>query len=140
MPVISAKEIPGYIVPKPNERELKIILAPQLNNYDKATVLLSLIPPGSTTGLHKHDFSDEIMYVITGEGVAVEIVNGKSETIKIRSGDVIKTTAGTMHEIKNAGGTMLELFCVFIPPLPATGVIAEALNKAKEYLKHYKSK
>ncbi|MEM3863984.1 MAG: cupin domain-containing protein [Metallosphaera sp.] len=132
MPVINAKEITGYLVPKPAERELKIVLAPQLVNYDKATILLSLIPPGSSTGLHQHG-SDEIMYIVSGEGEAVEIINGKETVTKVKPGYVIETTSGIQHEIKNTGSTTLELFAVFIPPLPAAGAIAEAINKAKEY-------
>ncbi len=132
MPVINAKEITGYLVPKPAERELKVVLAPQLGNYDKATILLSLIPPGSSTGLHQHG-SDEIMYVVSGEGEAIEIVEGKQTVTKIKPGYVIRTTPGIQHEIKNTGSTTLELFCVFIPPLPTAGAVAEAINKAKEY-------
>jgi len=132
MPVINAKEITGYLVPKPAERELKVVLTPQLGNYDKATILLSLIPPKSSTGLHQHD-SDEIMYVVNGEGEAVEIVEGKKIIAKVKPGYVIQTTPGVQHEIKNTGSITLELFCVFIPPLPTAGIIAEAINKAKEY-------
>jgi len=132
MPVINAKEISGYLVPKPAERELKVVLAPQLGNYDKATVLLSLIPPGSGTGLHQHG-TDEIMYVVRGEGEAVEIVEGKRVVTKVKPGYVIQTAPGVQHEIRNTGSTTLELFCVFIPPLPMAGAVAEAINKAKEY-------
>jgi len=78
MPIINAREVTGYLVPKPAERELKVkvVLTPQLGNYDKATILLSFIPPGSSTGLHQHD-SDEIIYVVSGEGEVVEIVEGE---------------------------------------------------------------
>ena len=132
MPVINAKEITGYLVPKPAERELKVVLAPQLENYDKATILLSLIKPGSSTGLHQHS-SDEIMYVVSGEGEAVEIIDNKEIISKVKPGYVIKAVAGVQHEIRNTGSTTLELFCVYIPPLPMAGVVAEAINKAKEY-------
>lgn len=136
MPVINAKEIPGYLAPKPNEREMRAVLAPELGNYDKATVALVQFPPGGSTGLHKHDYSDEVIYIASGEGEAIEIVEDKEIITRIKPGCVIVIKAGTPHLVKNTSSAILEAFCLFIPPIsPPTGILAEAINKAKEHFK-----
>lgn len=136
MPVINTRELPGFLVSKPYEREIKAVLAPELSNYDKATAILVSMPPGGSTGLHKHDSSDEIIYVVSGEGELVEVIEGREATTIIKPYHVIVIRAGTPHMVSNKGPSKLEAFCIFIPPLsPPTGIIAEAINKVKEYLK-----
>jgi mannose-6-phosphate isomerase-like protein (cupin superfamily) len=103
-------------------------------------VLLSIIPSGSSTGLHKHDTSDEIMYVVMGKGIATEIINDKEIKDQVMPGDIIFATKNIMHKIENTGDTSMELFCVYIPSLPATGNILEAINKAKEYFEEKNKK
>ncbi|MEM3871522.1 MAG: cupin domain-containing protein, partial [Nitrososphaeria archaeon] len=132
MVVISSFNIPGVKVPPPFSRELKVVLDPQIGNYDKATILLSYIEPNNSTGLHVHS-SDEIMYVVNGEGEAVEVKEGVKKVEKVSDGFIIYAPKNVEHEIKNLGGEKLVLFCVYIPGLKATGYLGEAIKAAKEY-------
>lgn len=58
----------------------KAILAPQLSNCDKATVIYVVVPPGGATDPHIHKASDEIIYVVSGEGEFIEEAHGGRST------------------------------------------------------------
>jgi len=58
------------------------------------------LPPGAESGKHTQS-GNEIVYIQSGE-VTVEI-NGKSETIK--PGEAFTTSAGQVHNVKNASTT-----------------------------------
>ncbi|NIM45091.1 MAG: cupin domain-containing protein [Nitrososphaeria archaeon] len=126
--IVETEDIPGAKVPEPNERVLKVVMSPEIGNYEKLTVLVSIISPGNSTGYHTHG-SDEIMYVATGRGEGV--VDG--ETKKIRVDSLIYAAKGVKHEVKNAGDETLKLICFYSPPIKPAGYFEEAINKAKEY-------
>lgn len=120
---------PAVKAAPPNERYLKMIASPQVTGYDKATVVFSHIPPGSTTGLHSHP-SDEIMYFMGRGEVTVA-----GETSKIETDSVAVVPKGMEHECRNTSATeTLKLFCVFIPPLPGTGLMGELARTTQEYV------
>lgn len=127
--IVNTLDLPEYRVPKPYERSLRVALDPRLGNYDKATVLSVTIEPESTTGLHQH-VSDEIIYVVSGRGKAVLVDEDKTTEAEVREGYLVLAKAGVKHEMKNIGGELLKLYCVFIPPLPAEGHFGEALKVA----------
>lgn len=123
-------EFPSVKAEPPNTRYLKMIASPEATGYEKATILFSHIPPGSTSGMHLHPDSDEIMYCIgRGEGKIGE------ETLKIETDSVIIAPMGVEHECRNTSETeTLKIFCVFIPPLKAAGLLEELAHKTKEYI------
>jgi mannose-6-phosphate isomerase-like protein (cupin superfamily) len=128
--VFDGMKVLGVKVPAPNERILKVLLSPELGSTDKFTLLLSIISPGNTTGLHTHDV-DEIMYVATGRG---ECIVGE-EKGEFKEDTVLFAPKLVKHEVKNVGDETLKLVCFYIPPVKPTGYFAEATNKAKEYFK-----
>lgn len=124
-------KFPWAKVGPPQERYLKLIASPETTGYDKATVLFSHIPPGSTTGSHSHANSDEIIYCI-GRGEC--IVNG--EKVKLETDSVIVAPMGVEHECRNASETeTLKLFCVFTPPIKLNELLTGLAKKTKAYLK-----
>lgn len=121
-------EYPSVKADPPNTRFLKIIMSPEVNSYDKATVLFSHIPPGSTTGMHTHE-TDEIMYVV-GRGEA----QVGEETVPLETDSVIFAPGGVEHECRNTSGTeTLKLFCVYIPPLKPSPLVEQLIKKTKAY-------
>ena len=122
---------PSVLAPAPNARYLKIIMSPEVNDYKDATILFSHIPPGSTTGMHTHPTSDEIMYIV-GRGEAIS--GGK--TTKIETDSVIYAPMDIEHECRNTSETdTLKLFCVYVPPLKPSPLLEELIDKTKKYLK-----
>ena len=128
--VFNGWEFPSVKADPPAERFLKIIMSPEVNGYKEATVLFSHIPPGSTSGRHTHT-CDEIMYISAGRG---ESIVG-SDKCKIEIDSVIFAPRGIEHECRNTSETeTLKIFCVYIPPLKPTPLVAKLVEKTKEYL------
>ena len=76
-----------------------------------ATMVLS---SGSSTGgpNNKHPNSDQWLYVISGEGMA--IVEG--EQLELKAGTLVLIEKGETHEIKNTGTQPLETINFYVPP------------------------
>ena len=66
------------------------------------------IPKGGSIGFHKHEIDQEVMYIISGEGILIE--NG-SET-KVYKGNSTYCPQGKEHSIKNLQDENLEIFAV----------------------------
>ncbi len=123
-------KFPSAKVGPPNERYAKLITCPETTGYESATVLLSYVPVGSTTGMHTHPDSDEIIHCVgRGEG----IVDG--EKTKVETDSVIVAPKGVEHECRNISDTeTLKLFCVFLPPIKLNEVQTQLAQKTKKYL------
>lgn len=121
-------ELPSVKADPPVERFLKMIYSPEATDYENATVLLAHIPPGSTTSKHTHPDSDEIMYFL-GRGEATL----GDEKVKIENDLVVLAPKGVEHEARNTSDTeTLKVFCVFIPPLKPTELLAKAAQMRRE--------
>jgi len=127
MPFYNVWEALGIKVPPPNERILKVILSPEVTGTKNLTLLISIVSPHSTTGLHTHE-SDEIMYVVTGNGQSTM----GDDKVAIQPDMIIHAPAGVKHELKNTGDETLKLVCFYYPPLKASGAYGEAIEMAKK--------
>jgi mannose-6-phosphate isomerase-like protein (cupin superfamily) len=86
------------------------------------------IPVGDDIGEEAHANTDQILFVVDGDGQA--ILNGEVQPAEEHS--VIFVTAGTRHNIKNIGHKALKLFTVYAPPEHAEGTV----HKTKEEAMH----
>lgn len=120
-------KVPGFRVPQPNERTLKVLASPEVTETGNVTLLVSLIPPGSTTGPHTHDVY-EFMYMVSGRGEGT--VEG--DVFSLTPDVLLFAPAGAVHEVRNTGDETLKVFCVFTPPLKPTGYVARAVEAAKK--------
>lgn len=68
------------------------------------------IHPGGSIGMHKHDSSDDINYVLSGTGKA--ICDGKEEILSTGTCHICKK--GSQHSIINTGGEDLVLLTVVV--------------------------
>ena len=125
--VISDDEVDGAEVPGDHNRILKVLLSPEVGNYDDATILISDIQPGKNTGMHTHN-ADEIMYVASGYGHN-ECGGVKTE---VKEGSTVFAPADVEHDIVNESDEVLRLFCIFKPSIEPTGKFLEATKKMKE--------
>ena len=123
-------EFPSVKLDPPNTRFMKMIMSPEVNSYNKATVLLAYIPPGSSTGRHTHP-GDEIICIIGGRGEGYV----GDEVTKLEADSVILAPRGVEHECRNTSETeTLKLFCVFIPPLEPSPLLEKLIEKTRKYL------
>jgi mannose-6-phosphate isomerase-like protein (cupin superfamily) len=81
-------------------------------------VVMALLP-GEEIGTEVHGESDQLLYVVRGQGVAV-FGNGKEAFAK---GAVFCVPAGTTHNVINTGDEPLKLFTVYSPPQHAPGTV-----------------
>ncbi len=128
--VFNGWELPSVKADPPRERFLKLISCPETTGYDKATVLFSHIPAGSGTGPHTHPDSDEIMFFVgRGEGkIGIE-------TFKLETDSVLVVPKGVEHECRNTDTGTLKIYCVYIPPLKLSPMLAELAEKTRKHLK-----
>lgn len=73
-------------------------------------VIPCVIHSGSSIGLHKHETSDDINYVISGNGKA--ICNGQEEILNANTCHICKK--GSEHSIINTGNEDLVLLTIVV--------------------------
>ncbi|HEX8125467.1 MAG TPA: cupin domain-containing protein [Allosphingosinicella sp.] len=71
-----------------------------------------VLPPDSSVGIHTHQRTEEIYYIISGSPVMS--INGEERGC--RAGDLITAPIGTRHGIRNAGPDDVEFFVVEVFP------------------------
>jgi mannose-6-phosphate isomerase-like protein (cupin superfamily) len=102
---------------------------------ERSQLVLMSIPPGEDIGSEVHTDTDQILFVIDGEGQAV--VRGKAKDVE--ENDVVFVPAGTEHNLINTEDDEdLKVLTVYSPPEYAEGTVhrskadaiaAEALAK-----------
>ena len=71
-------------------------------------IMRGCLPVGASIGLHRHETSSEILYIMSGIGKS--ICDGKEEVLS--EGDCHYCKKGSEHTLINTGDTELEFFAV----------------------------
>ena len=71
-------------------------------------ILHGVLEPGSTIGLHTHETSSEIIYILAGTGRV--LYDGGDEPLS--AGSCHYCPKGHAHSLMNDGGELLEFFAV----------------------------
>jgi quercetin dioxygenase-like cupin family protein len=82
-------------------------------------VFVVVIEPGKAPPLHKHDDTEQIFYVLEGEGTLS--IGAGQETHEVRPGDVVRIPPTTLHSIRCDGKKPLRYLAVdcFVSGRPA---------------------
>lgn len=102
-----------------NFKDMKEVTIPHLNNGEglvtanmfmqpNVKIMISRLPAGSSIGIHKHDTSSEVNYVLSGEGRAI----CENEEEILTCGTCQYCPKGSSHSIINSGDEDLVLFTV----------------------------
>ena len=75
---------------------------------DKNKILKGILPPLASIGLHTHDTSSEIIFILSGSGITV--CDGNEE--KVSSGDCLYCKKGSSHTLRNDGHEDLVFYAV----------------------------
>lgn len=75
---------------------------------EKNKILRGRLAPGSSIGLHRHEPSSEIIFILSGEGRAV--CDGKEEFLS--AGDCHYCPKGSVHTLINVGKDDLTFYAV----------------------------
>ena len=91
----------------------------ELATTSRAQVVLMCLQPGERIGEETHDDTDQMFYIVKGEGHCV--VDGESQAV--RKGAMLIVPAGTRHDLVNDGGESMRLFTVYVPPHHPVGTV-----------------
>lgn len=88
--------------------QIRELLAWRNSCIRNQTLAEARLPVGAATITHRHVRTEEIYYILTGQG---EMRVGE-ETQPVRPGDAIAIPPGAVHQIKNTGpGELRFLYC-----------------------------
>ena len=93
---------------------LKWMATPDVNGSERFSAGSIPLAPGKGHESHTHPDSDEILYIISGEGEQTV----EDETREVGPGEMIFIPAGTEHGTINTGWQPLQLLAVYSPPGP----------------------
>jgi mannose-6-phosphate isomerase-like protein (cupin superfamily) len=91
-------------------------------------VVLMALSPGEEIGMETHGDTDQLFYIVKGEGRAV--VGGESHPFE--RGSMVVVPAGTPHNLINDAGESLKLFTVYVPPHHPPGTVQATRAEAME--------
>lgn len=91
-------------------------------------VVIMSIPPGGEIGEEVHDGTDQVLYLIEGEGKVV--LNGEEKAYK--AGDIVLVHEGTRHNFINTGTIDLKIITTYSPPHHPAGTIHKTKEEAEK--------
>ncbi len=91
--------------------EIRELLAHRNSCIRNQTLAEARLPVGGGTAPHRHVRTEEIYYILSGEG---EMRIG-DETQAVSPGDAIAIPSGKVHEITNTGDEVLSFLCCCAP-------------------------
>ena len=103
--------------------KLSLTVAPEVNGAKTFSGGVVDLPPGQGHSRHNHPGSEEIIFVIAGEGEQmVETPEGKPEVQKVGPGCTVFVPEARFHSTLNTGNRPMQLFVVYSPPGPELGL------------------
>lgn len=66
-------------------------------------VFIVVLEPGEAPPLHRHPDTEQVFYMLQGEG-ELHVGEGGAERFRVRPGDVVRIPPDTWHKIVNDGG------------------------------------
>jgi quercetin dioxygenase-like cupin family protein len=95
-------------------RAITVLFSPD-NGSENVTCVIAKVPAGGALPFHVHDTSDEIIYIMDGEGMALH--ESLKEPVKIYPGVTLYMPKGKKHSIENTGPGEMRLYCSFSPAI-----------------------
>ena len=90
---------------------IRELMHPQYDGSRNQSLAEATVEPGQCTQLHKHHTSEELYYIISGEG-RMRLDRAQFE---VKVGDAVCIPPGTPHNIENTGSQSLVILCCCAP-------------------------
>ncbi len=90
---------------------IRELMHPTLHGNTKQSLAEATIAPGSATHLHRHHRSEEIYYVVAGEG----LMTLGHDRFPITVGDTVCIPPGSPHRVENRDTLPLRILCSCAP-------------------------
>jgi mannose-6-phosphate isomerase-like protein (cupin superfamily) len=91
--------------------EIRELLASRNSCIRNQTLAEARLPAGGRTTPHRHVKTEEIYYVLDGQGM----MRVDNETAAVGPGDAIAIPPGASHQITNTGAGLLRFLCCCAP-------------------------
>jgi mannose-6-phosphate isomerase-like protein (cupin superfamily) len=91
---------------------IRELMHPLVHGNSRQSVAEAILPPGGRSLPHRHLLSEEIYYMLEGEG---RLTVGP-ETAEVHVGDAVCIPPAEVHWIENTGSTPLRFLCCASPP------------------------
>jgi mannose-6-phosphate isomerase-like protein (cupin superfamily) len=91
--------------------EIRELLAYRNSCIRNQSLAEARLPPGASTTAHHHVKTEEIYYILEGEG----LMQVGEERRHVAPGDAIAIPSGAFHQITNTGQTLLKFLCCCAP-------------------------
>ena len=103
--------------------QLSLTVAPEVNGAKTFSGGVVDLPSGQGHARHNHPGSEEIIFVISGEGEQmVEDEQGNPIVKKVSAGCTVFVPDSRFHSTLNTGKGPMQLFVVYSPPGPELGL------------------
>ena len=99
--------------------EIRELIHPDVQDNQAQSLAEAIVKPGQTTLLHHHIESEEIYFILQGEG---NMQLGDRQ-LNVKSGDSICILPGTKHCIENIGNENLKILCCCSPAYSHTDTV-----------------
>lgn len=109
MDVQNIHQVPAFITK--DGSEIRELLAHRNSIIRNQTLAEARLPPGAATIPHHHVKSEEIYYILEGQGR----MRIGDETRTVGVGDAIAIPPGAIHQITNLGHAVLKFLCCCAP-------------------------
>ncbi|MFP5348731.1 MAG: cupin domain-containing protein [Gammaproteobacteria bacterium] len=90
---------------------IRELMHPTQHGNRNQSLAEATVPVGARTRLHRHERSEEIYYILAGEG----LMTLGDASFPIVEGDSVCIAAGTAHCIANVGAIPLRILCACAP-------------------------
>lgn len=94
-----------------DQSEIRELMHPNAHGNKTQSLAEAIVPPGTSTLMHRHLASEEIYYFVTGAG---EMVLGE-ERFLVQAGDTVFIPPNTAHKLINHNRLPLKLLCCSAP-------------------------
>jgi len=91
--------------------EIRPLIDRTTSPVTRCSVAEELLPPGAAVAPHHHRATEEVYYVLEGDG---EMTVG-GETRPVGSGDAVYIPIGAVHTLRNVGETPMRIWLVCGP-------------------------
>ncbi len=103
------RDVPAYVTK--DGSTIRELLHPQHHANSKQSLAEAIVEVGECTQLHRHGITEELYFIIEGEGV----MTLGDEQFTVVGGDSIVIAPGTAHCITNTGTNRLRFLCCCSP-------------------------
>lgn len=109
MDIINRDTVPAFTTK--DTSTIRELLAPRNSAIARQSLAEAILSPGAETEAHLHQNTEEIYYLLAGEGLmAIE-----DEWRRVVPGDAIAIPPGARHQIRNTGTHDLVFLCCCVP-------------------------